>query len=285
MLLNIRFVVLAGELPSVVAGNDVAVCLAETFRAGEGFGNIILTIWSLPAVARDVDAAVVLVINRKVVVTITVVGSSPDLSSAQTDRGRGVRPQGPVGQVEIVDMLLDDMIAANPGEVIPVAELILHIRLPGLAGFHPDAALIPVNASAGDLAEGAVLEAFHSFEIPRLVPSLRSDANGQTLSVRLFVGFESAADAWAVHAHRLFGEDVFSGGDGGFQVHGAESRRSGENHGVYIAGQQLLEGIEPNKLAVLGDVHLVGIGLGEVGEAFVEAVAKDVAHGNQLEAL
>ena len=35
----------------------------------------------------------------------------------------------PVADVEVVDVLLDDVVAAEPGEVVPVADLVLHFRL------------------------------------------------------------------------------------------------------------------------------------------------------------
>ena len=35
----------------------------------------------------------------------------------------------PVDHVQIVDVLLDDVVAAEPGEVVPVAHLVLHFAL------------------------------------------------------------------------------------------------------------------------------------------------------------
>ena len=38
----------------------------------------------------------------------------------------GILALEPVDHVEIVDVLLDDVVAAEPGEVVPVAHLVVH---------------------------------------------------------------------------------------------------------------------------------------------------------------
>ena len=38
----------------------------------------------------------------------------------------GIAALEPVDDVEVVDVLLDDVIAAEPGEVVPVAHLVFH---------------------------------------------------------------------------------------------------------------------------------------------------------------
>ena len=45
----------------------------------------------------------------------------------------GMIALGPIADVEVVDVLLDDVVAAEPDEVIPVAHLVFHFGLAGLA--------------------------------------------------------------------------------------------------------------------------------------------------------
>ena len=57
----------------------------------------------------------------------------------------GVIALDPVADVEVVDVLLDDVVAAEPDEVIPVAHLVFHFGLARLALAHPDGAAVPVG--------------------------------------------------------------------------------------------------------------------------------------------
>ena len=43
----------------------------------------------------------------------------------------------PVGHVQIVNVLLDDVIAAEPDKVVPVAHLVFHFGLIRLSRAHP----------------------------------------------------------------------------------------------------------------------------------------------------
>ena len=58
----------------------------------------------------------------------------------------GVGADGPAGDVEVVDVLLDDVVAAEPDEVVPVAELVLGVAPARLALVGPDGPLVPVDA-------------------------------------------------------------------------------------------------------------------------------------------
>ncbi len=58
----------------------------------------------------------------------------------------GMIALGPVAHVDIVDVLLDDVIAAKPDEMIPVAHLVLHLGLARLARANPDGSAVPVAA-------------------------------------------------------------------------------------------------------------------------------------------
>ena len=56
----------------------------------------------------------------------------------------GIVPDRPVRHVDVVNVLFDDVIAGEPGEVEPVAALPLHLRHLRRALLHPEVALVPV---------------------------------------------------------------------------------------------------------------------------------------------
>ena len=70
-------------------------------------------------------------------------------------------------------MLLDDMIAAEPREEVPVAELVLHLGQPGvgngcLAGGPP----FPIGPQAEQLADLAPSQPLDDIDVLWIVPAL-----------------------------------------------------------------------------------------------------------------
>ena len=64
----------------------------------------------------------------------------------------------PGADVEEVDVLLDVEVAGEPGEVVPVAHLPVHVGPVGLALLDPDAAAVVVGLQRVDLADRAVVD-------------------------------------------------------------------------------------------------------------------------------
>ena len=60
--------------------------------------------------------------------------------------------QDPVYDVEVVDVLLEVVVAGEPGEVVPVAKLPLHVRKLGLPVDDANLAAVPVAPGGEDLA-------------------------------------------------------------------------------------------------------------------------------------
>ena len=285
MFLHVRQIVLLGHLPALLARDRVLVHLAETLRAAEGFRNVVLAAGNLPAITRHVDAVRVLVVDREVVVDVAVDRIGAHLAAAQADRARGMSAERPIDRVQVVHVLLDDVIATQPGEVIPVAQLPLHVAPTRLLRVHPDGTLVPVAAGGGNFADGPVVDALHGLEVAGLMAALGADADGDPLGFRLLISGEHGADAGPVHRHRLLGKDVLARGHGGLQKRRAESRRRGQDDVVHVVKRQhLLVGVEADELAVRGHVYVGGkFGLLEKVKAGVEAVLEDVAHGHQLD--
>src|SRR5512143_2379097 len=74
----------------------------------------------------------------------------------------GVRPNRPVEHVEVVHVLLDDVIAAGPGEPGPTAALPLHVRASLFLVPLPVAehvAAIPVTLARDDVTDLAIVDA------------------------------------------------------------------------------------------------------------------------------
>ena len=92
----------------------------------------------------------------------------------------GCVPSDPVHDVEIVDVLLDDVIAGEPGEVVPVADLPLDVAPPRLAVDDPDFAAVPVGFGVRDVADCAVVDALDRFAIVGRVAALGAGDDAET---------------------------------------------------------------------------------------------------------
>src|SRR6056297_252586 len=65
----------------------------------------------------------------------------------------------PVGNVNIMNVLLQDMVAAEPVKVVPVSHLILHLCHIGLALAYPHSCAVPVNRPTCNVSHFTVLNA------------------------------------------------------------------------------------------------------------------------------
>src|SRR5262249_13006080 len=85
--------------------------------------NVFGATWDLPAHAHHMDIVGVFVVNGEMVVDVAELRAGALLPTAHADRADGVGVQRPVDHVEVMDVLLDDVVAGQPGEVEPVAQL------------------------------------------------------------------------------------------------------------------------------------------------------------------
>src|SRR5262249_10587773 len=142
------------------------------------------------------------------------------------DSADGVGADGPVEYVDVVDVLFDDVVAADPGVVVPVPHLLRdlggHLR-PGRPG--PEDALHPEAAPRDDVADLTGVNALDRLDVGGLVAALRAGDDGEVLGLGLVVGLEDFADAGAIGGDGLLGEDVDALGNGGFQVQWSEAGR------------------------------------------------------------
>ena len=59
----------------------------------------------------------------------------------------------PVDHIYVVDMLLGDMVAAEPVKIVPVAHLVFHFGLVGLAWTNPNPIIVPPGLCRSDVSD------------------------------------------------------------------------------------------------------------------------------------
>ena len=164
----------------------------------------------------------------------------------------------PVADVQVVDVLLDDVIAAEPGEVVPVVHLVFHFGLLVAvlrAVANPQAAAVPIDAREQDVADRAVVNLLHRFDVARIVPPLQTDGDH---AGSFFLAFSLAAMKRRTPGpSTAIGFSVkmcLSGFDGRLEMNRPEAGRRGEDHHVGAAIDRLLIGIEADELPLGGHV-------------------------------
>ena len=128
------------------------VRVAESPRAGaqrqqalgavDGLRHVVPGAGLLPRLAEVPHAVFVLELDRVMVPDVAVAGAVPHFAAAHAAGAHGMRVQDPVGDVDLVRRLFDHVIAAQPEEHAPVANLVLQFAHPlRLAAAGPAAAL------------------------------------------------------------------------------------------------------------------------------------------------
>ena len=181
-------------------------------------------------------------------------------------------------------MLLDDVIAGEPGVVEPVAHLVLDVtpvRLPGLV---PQAALVPIGTRRDDVADGAILHALHRLEVRRMMPALRARDDAETFLRRLLERLEHRLVAVRIDEDRLLGEHVLAGCNRGLEVRRTEPGGRRENDVVHVGRDDLLERVPPRELPLRRNGGFVAV-LREVLETVLQPIGEEIADGVQPDAL
>ena len=191
----------------------------------------------LAAVARYAHAAFVFEVGRDVVVDIAV-----NLGALGTPCGAAAGPalhrvaaHNPVADVDVVQVLLDDLVAAQPQVGVPVAVLPFEVAPALLAavGVLDYRAADPIGVQRHHIAQFAAVHLGDHVEVERIAAPLRAADHGQFLLLRLFGGGHEAADMHRVGAERLLAEDVLIGIDRGFEMNRAPGRRRGQKDDVH----------------------------------------------------
>ena len=132
----------------------------------------------------------------------------------------------PVTDVQVVNVLLADVVAAEPDEMVPVAHLVFHFGHFRRAVAEPRLAAVPVGLAEDHVADRAIVDLLDAVDVALLVAALQADDHLEVLLVGQLVGLQQAAEAGGVDAAGLLHEDVFAGGNRRRIVDGAETGRA-----------------------------------------------------------
>src|SRR5438067_1728175 len=179
-----------------------ATDIAAAFGAVDMFGDRLPRIGLMTAFAQQNRAIAVSELDHVMVKNLTEILLAESAAALALCRGR-VIVLDPIDDVEIVNVLLDDVVAADPQKVIPVAHLVLHFGLPILTALEPRLAAVPISAGQDNVANGAVLKRLDSVHVGSLVPPLQADGNRQPFLLCFFVGGEKFANAGCIDGHWL----------------------------------------------------------------------------------
>src|SRR5438093_7554131 len=145
-----------------------------------------------------------------VVEDFAVIRTLAHLTTTHSMGAYGMSFLHPVRDVNVVDVLLDDVVSTEPHEVIPIAHLVLHFGqlTTGLlfqvgALFEPGRGAIPVNAHGSDVANRALVQPLHCFNVRLLMMTLQTDSDLEILLFRFGSGGEEFSDSRPVDRHRL----------------------------------------------------------------------------------
>src|SRR5690348_15347813 len=109
-----------------------------------------------------------------VIEDVSVLLASTDLPAAHALGLDRVRFLNPIANIEIVNMLLTNVVAAKPREEIPVSHLVFQFRqitaVEWLLGW---VSTIPITAEGHEVANSAVANLLNRIEIGRLVAALQ----------------------------------------------------------------------------------------------------------------
>src|SRR5260370_15113596 len=146
--------------PGLFADNlmPVARAIHDAFAFGSGdvLRFIVVATGLLAAIVETARSVFILINNGEVVVDIAQRG--PHLAAAVAGYPRGWRvAHRPGHHVEAVDRLLDDMVAGEPTELIPVAQLHLQVGPIGFANGHIfDRRGVIRGINRGEFTDGAI---------------------------------------------------------------------------------------------------------------------------------
>ena len=113
----------------------------------------------------------------------------------------------PVADVEVVDVLLADVVAAEPAEVVPVVDLVLHFvgsrprSWPTRRGCGSRCRAVPVGPQEHELADGAVVDPLDGFDVVGRVAALEADAHLEALLLGQLVGLHELRKPGASTQH------------------------------------------------------------------------------------
>src|SRR6266581_659914 len=142
----------------------------------------------------------ILEFDGEVIEDVAIGGVGARLAPTHAHRLHGMCAEHPVRHVDVVHVLLHDVVARQPREVEPVPDLPLHVGPRRLTRVHPQAALVPVDLAADEVADAAVVDALDRRAVARVVAPLRAGHDGEP-----FLGGEVGGRHDGAYAARVHG--------------------------------------------------------------------------------
>src|SRR5213594_1934339 len=113
--------------PGIFTADNVPAHVARPFSADSVLRDVAPTAVNVPALTEHARAIFIFKFHRVMIENLAVVRTFADLATAHAVRAHWMAFLDPVCHVDVMDMLLDDMIAAEPNEIIPIAHLVFHL--------------------------------------------------------------------------------------------------------------------------------------------------------------
>src|SRR5258706_7064910 len=144
-----------GVLALFAADLDPCARVGSALGADDKLADVVIALWPVTAHAHDTAAVGVFVLDREMVPDLP--GILADLPAAHAVGADRVRAHDPIGHIQVVDVLLVDLVSAEPDIVVPIVDLVLDVRHARLAGARPDAGGVPIDTHVDHVADHAVV--------------------------------------------------------------------------------------------------------------------------------
>ena len=273
-------------------GGDFDLLLAEhlaraeagTGRAGEELAHTARGAGDLAALAMDAHAIAEVIIHAEEVEHVAGVATGPAAEAEGADRRAA---QEPDGDVDVMDMLFDDVVTGELGEVEPVTVHVVGVGVALGATTDPRHGAVPLDHAATERADGAGIDEGLVLHVRGVMATLGARHDGEALLLGFFAGGDDGAGTDRIDGDRLLDEAMLARGDGGGEVDRAERRRRGHEHEGAIGRHDLLVGVVTDE--DLGRRKLVS--LVEALRTILEGIrqgddfgfgAEDLAGGDEL---
>ena len=167
----------------------------------------------------------------------------------------------PIADVQVMNMLLVNMVATQPVEVVPIVHLIFHLgRLMPKSRCkigpcaYPNPSTIPVNLGQQNIADRTVFQTLNGFDVARVVMSLKTHPHRKAFFLRLLANRQHPTHARGVYGHRFFHEHMLVCRNRGLELQRPKSWRCCQNYQINTAIDRFLIRIEARKLTLRRNV-------------------------------
>ena len=256
------------------------VCVA--LRPHDVFGNVLGTLRHVSALAEHFVTVSIGVFDEMVVENLTMIHPISQQPPAHALSRCRVVVHQPVDHIQVVDVLFDDVITAQPIEVIPVSHLIGQFRITRLPRSLPDAVTIPIHATVKQIADDSVLQLLNRLLIGPLVSTLQTDLHQQILRAGLFAILQHLANPRRVDRNGLLHEHVLTGLNGGFEMQRTKTGWRCQDDQIGIRVHDRFIGVQTNVGCVFVDSHFFAMFGLRLLQRRRHAIGKHVPHGNQF---